>query len=71
MASGAAKHAIHGPALLEAAQGDDLLSLLDLEGEGKGSPAEDGVGAIVDGVERGNHTTAPDLDKATVEEITG
>jgi hypothetical protein len=30
---------------------------------------EDGVGAIVDGVERGNHTATPDPDKAGIEEV--
>ncbi len=45
-ASGAARHGVHGHAGLEAVQGDDLLSLPDLEGEGAGSPAEDGVGPL-------------------------
>jgi hypothetical protein len=42
---------------LEAAHGDDLLSLPYLEGESVGSPAEDGVGAIVERVEKGDHAT--------------
>ncbi len=52
---------------LEAAHGDDLLSLPALEGEGNGSLAEDGVGAFIEGVERGNHNAAPDPDEAGAE----
>jgi hypothetical protein len=43
--------------------------LPDLEGEGAGSPAKDGIGAVVEGVVRGNHTAMPDPDKAGVQEI--
>jgi hypothetical protein len=46
--------------------GDDLLSLPDLEGEGAGPLAEDGTGAVVEGVERRNHATAPDPNEAGV-----
>jgi hypothetical protein len=66
--SGAARRGVHGRACLEVAHGDDLLSLPDLEGEGTGSSMEDGIGAVVEGVERGNHAGA-DLDKAGIEEI--
>jgi hypothetical protein len=52
---------------LEAAHGDDLLLLPDLEDESIGSLAEDGVRAVIEGVERGNHATAPDPDKAGAE----
>jgi hypothetical protein len=65
----AARRGNHGRARLEAAHSDDLLSLPDLEGEGTGSPVEDGEGAIVEGVERVNHAAAPDPDKVGVEEI--
>jgi hypothetical protein len=58
-ASGAARRGVHSHACLEAAPGDDLLSLSDLEGEGARSPAEDSVGAVVEGVKRGKHTAAP------------
>jgi hypothetical protein len=55
-ASRAARRGVHGRARLEAAHGDDLLLLPDLEGEGTGSLAKDSVGAVVEGVERGNQT---------------
>jgi hypothetical protein len=67
--AGAARRGVHGRPGLEAAHGDDVLSLPDLEGEGAGSPAEDGVGAVIEGVERGNHATGPDPDEAGAEEI--
>ncbi len=67
--SGAARRGIHGHAILEATQGDDFLSLPDLEGEGAGSPVEDGIGAIKEGVERGNHATAPGPDEASIVEV--
>ncbi len=38
-------------------------------GEGAVSLAEDSVGAVVEGVERGNHAAAQDPDKARVEEV--
>jgi hypothetical protein len=69
VASGAARCGVHGRAHLEAAHGDDLLSLPDLEGEGVGSQVLDHVGAIVEGVERGNHAIVPDLDKVSSEEV--
>jgi hypothetical protein len=67
--SGAVRRGIQSRARLEAAHSDDLLSLPDLEGEGAGSTAEDGVGAIVEGLKRRNHTAAPDPDEAGIEEI--
>ncbi len=39
----------------------------DLEGEGAGPLAEDSVGAVVEGVERGNHAAVQDPDKAGIE----
>jgi hypothetical protein len=68
-ASGAARQGVHGCAHLEAAHGDDLLSPPDLEGERAGSLAEDGIGAVIEGVERWNHASAPDPDEAGIEEI--
>jgi hypothetical protein len=66
--SGAARRGVHSHACLEAAHSNYLL-LPDLEVEGAGSPAKDGIGAVIEGVERGNHTAMPDPDKAGVEEI--
>jgi hypothetical protein len=54
------------PCTLEVAHGDDL-SLLNLESEGAGSLAEDGLGAIVERMDR--ETTPPDPDETTTEEI--
>ncbi len=54
-------------AMHAAIHGDDLLLLPDLEGEGAGPLSEDGVGGVVEGVERRNHTTAPDPNEAGVE----
>jgi hypothetical protein len=48
---------------------NDPLLLPDLEGEGAGPQAEDGVGAVVERVERRNHAAAPDPDEAGIEEI--
>ncbi len=56
-ASRTARRGDHGHARLEAAHGDDLLLLPDLEGEGAWSSAEDGVGAVIERVDRG--TTPP------------
>jgi hypothetical protein len=44
-----------------------ISSCPDLVSEGVGSPMEDGVGAVIEGVERGNHAAAPDLDEAGAE----
>jgi hypothetical protein len=63
---GVASTAVHA---LRRAHGDDLLSLPDLEGEGVGSPAEHGIGAVVEGVEKRNHAALPDPDKAGIVEI--
>jgi hypothetical protein len=67
-ASGAARHGIHSCTRIEAAHGDDLLPLPDLEGEGAESPVEGGVGAIIERVEGGDHA-APDPDEEGAEEI--
>jgi hypothetical protein len=49
----ATRHGSHGGACLEVAHGNDLLPQPDLESEGAGSPAEDGVGSVVERIERG------------------
>ncbi len=50
-----ARHGIRGHACLEAAYSDDLCSRPNLEGEGAGSQAEDGVGAVLERVGGGQH----------------
>ncbi len=67
-ASGAARHGVHSRACLEAAHNNYLL-LAHVKGEGAGSPAKDGIGAVVEGVERGNHAATTDPDKAGIEEV--
>jgi hypothetical protein len=57
---------VHSHARLEAAYVDDLLPLPDLESEGAGSLAEDGVGAIIERVERGDHAATIDPDEAAL-----
>jgi hypothetical protein len=51
------------------AHGDDILLLPDLEHESAGSPVEDGIGAVVERVERGTTPAVLDLDGAATEEI--
>jgi hypothetical protein len=68
-ASWAARCGVHSGACLEAAHGNDLLPLPDLESEGAGSLAEDGVGAVVERLERGDHAATPDPDEAGAKEI--
>jgi hypothetical protein len=63
MVLGTASRGVHGCACLEAVYGDDLLLLPDLERK-QGQPAEDGVGAVVEKVKRGDHTAAPDPNEA-------
>jgi hypothetical protein len=43
--------------------------LPNLEGKGVGSPVEKGMGAVVEGMERGNNAAALDPDEVAVEEI--
>jgi hypothetical protein len=45
---------------LEAADGDDLISLPDSDGEGARAMAQNGVGAIVEQVERWDHPAETD-----------
>ncbi len=47
-ATWAARHGIRGRASLEAADGDDLLPGPDSDGEGAGTAAQDGLGAIAE-----------------------
>ncbi len=68
-ASWVAGSGVHSCTRLEAAHSNDLLPLPDLESEGAGSPVEDGVGAIIERVERGDNATTPDPNEAVAEEI--
>jgi hypothetical protein len=56
----AARHGVQSHARLEAAYGDCLLLQSNLEDEGAGSLAEDGIDAIVERVEKGDDTAVPD-----------
>ncbi len=67
-ASRTARHGVRGHARLEAVHNDDLLSQPDLEGEGVGSLAEDGIGAIVERM-GGDDAATLDPDEAGAEDI--
>jgi hypothetical protein len=64
-----ARHGIRGRPCLETAHSDDLRLRPDLEGEGTGSQAEDGVKAVLERVGGGDNTTVPGPDEAGAEEI--
>jgi hypothetical protein len=67
-----ARPGVHGHAFLETAHGNDLLLQAELEGEGMGSPVEDGVGAVVERVKRGDNAAVSDPDEAvTVPGVSG
>jgi hypothetical protein len=53
---------------LQAADGDDLVPQLDSDGEGAGSPAKDGIGAVVRALERGDNVTLVQPYKGGTEE---
>jgi hypothetical protein len=60
---------IRGRTGLQAADGNDLVSGPDPQGEGAGAAADDGKGAIVQQLERQNSAAAADPDEAGGEEL--
>ncbi len=54
---------------LQAADGNDLVSGSDPQGEGAGAAGDDGKGAIVQRLERQNSAAAADPDEAGGEEL--
>ncbi len=65
----AAGNGIRGAARLQAADGDDLLSGPDLECEGAGAAADNGVGAVVQRMQRRRGAAAADPDQGGGEEL--
>ncbi len=65
----AARLGVCGCAGLEAANGDDLVQGPDLDGEGVGATAQNGVGAIVEWLERWDHAAWMDPDEGGREEL--
>ncbi len=65
----AAEHGIRGGAGLQATDGDDLLSGPDLECEGAGAAADNGVGAVVQRMQRRHGAAAADPDQGGGEEL--
>ncbi len=65
----AAGHGVRGSAGLQAADGDDLLSGPDLECEGAGAAADNGIGAIVQRMQRRRGAAAADPDQGGGEEL--
>ncbi len=59
----AARRAVRGPASLEAADSDDLVPGPDSDGEGAGSTAQDGVGAIVERLKGWDDAAPTDPDE--------
>ncbi len=58
-----------GCASLEPADGDDLVPGPDLDGEGAGSAAQDGVGAVVERLKGWDDTAPTDPDEGGREEV--
>jgi hypothetical protein len=66
----AARRGVHGRASLEAADGDDLVPGPDSDGEGAGSSAQDGVGAVVERLKGWDDAAPTDPDEGGGEEVT-
>jgi hypothetical protein len=65
----AAGYGVRGGAGLQAADGDDFLSGPDLECEGAGAAADNGVGAVVQRMQRRRGAAAADPDQGGGEEL--
>jgi hypothetical protein len=68
-ATRAARRGIRSCARLEVADGDDLVPGPDSDGEGAGSAAQDGVGAIVERLKGWDGTASTDPDEGGGEEV--
>jgi hypothetical protein len=68
-ATRAARHGVRGHANLGAAGGDNLVPGPDSDGEGAGSAAQDGVGAVVARLKGWNDAAPTDPDKGGGEEV--
>ncbi len=65
----AAMRGVRGRASLEAADGDDLVLGPDSDGEGSGSAAQDGVGAVVELLKGWDDAAPMDPDEGVGEEV--
>jgi hypothetical protein len=65
----AARRGIRGRASLEVADGDDLVPGPDSDGEGAGSAAQDGVGAVVARLKGWDDTALTDPDEGDGEDV--
>ncbi len=65
----AAGRGVSGRASLEVADGDNLVLGPDLDGEGAGSVAQDGVGAVVERLKVWDDAVPTDPDKGGREEL--
>ncbi len=69
VATWAARCGVSGRAGLEAADGDDLIPGPDSDGEGAGSAAQDGVGAVVERLKGWDDAAPMDPDEGGEEEV--
>jgi hypothetical protein len=69
VAKRAARRGIHSRASLKAADGDDLVSGPDSDGEGAGPVVQNGVGAVVEWLEGWDDAAPMDPDKGGGEEL--
>jgi hypothetical protein len=68
-ATRAARRGVCGRASLEAADGDNLVPGPDSDGEGAGSAAQDGVGAVVERLKGWDDAAQTDPDEGGGEEV--
>ncbi len=68
-ATRAARRGARNRASLETADGDDLVSGPDSDGEGAGSTAQDGVGAVVERLKGWDNAAPMDPDEGGGEEV--
>jgi hypothetical protein len=66
----AARRGVRSRASLEAADSDDLVPETDSDGEGAGSVAQDGVGAVVERLKGWDDAAPTDPDEGGREEVT-
>ncbi len=70
-ATRAARRGVRGCASLEAADGNDLAPGPDLDDEGAGSAAQDGIGAVVERLKGRDDAALTDPDEGGGEEVAG
>jgi hypothetical protein len=66
---GLPRRGVRGRASLEAADGDDLVSGPDSDGEGAGSAVQDGVGAVIERLKGWDDAAPTDPDEGGGEEV--